>query len=303
MSETKTETQQFKMRRGLSFVWFKILGTTNFVLNLFSLKQNTRYWGIVFDSLSKQPLDPVIIKLMYVDGREAETCVTDIAGRYGFLARPGKFKILARKTNYLFPSKYSPGDRDGIYENLYHGEFFNLSDDYEVVAPNIPMDPEGSDWNQKAKLKVINRSPYLRYFFKLLVAILFWFGFILAALIMVVRFPKIPSYLYAVVGAYLALLILALLLPEVRLWGRVKTKIPLASQEFLYLELHDLKFPEIIFGKTHVKDDGKFLLRSNKGNYLLMVGKMAEGKRPQVLASLPVSVGRGGVLNSTIILS
>lgn len=282
--------------------WIKILRLLNSVLNFFSLKQTTQFWGIAYDSVSKQPLDPVIVKLMYVDGQEVETCVTDIAGRYGFLARPGKFKIYARKTNYLFPSRYAPGDADGIYENLYHGEFFSLHQDYEVVAPNIPMDPAASDWNQKAKQSVIKKYPYAKYFFKTLVAIIFWFGFILDGIFIYAIFPKFMLLLYAVYAAYLLLLIISIFLPDTRLWGKVKTKIVLAPGEHLFLELRDTKFPEISFGKAVVKESGRFLLRSNKGKYLLLVGKVGFNKNLTVLASLKVIIGRDGVFNSTIIL-
>jgi hypothetical protein len=304
MSETNTKNQkkEYKVRRGLSFLRLKVLGLINLVLNFFSLKQTTRYWGIVYDSQTKQPLDPVIVKLMYVDGREAETCVTDLAGRYGFLARPGKFKIYARKTNYAFPSIYASGDADGIYENLYHGEFFKLKDDYEVVGPNIPMDPVGSDWNQTAKLSVVNRYPYFKYLFKILAAIIFWFGFILDALFIYEAFPKIPLLPYGVAGIYLLLLILSVFLPEARLWGRIKTKIILNPGESLFLELRDLRFPEIIFGKTAVKEDGKFLLRSNKGKYWLLVSRVGVNKQKEMLGKIKVRIGGLGVLNSTIIV-
>jgi hypothetical protein len=304
MTETNLQNQnkQYRVRQSFFVFWIKVLRLLNSVLNFFSLKQTTQFWGIVYDSVSKQPLDPVIVKLMYVDGREVETCVTDIAGRYGFLARPGKFKIYVRKTNYLFPSRYAPGDADGIYENLYHGEFFSLHQDYEVVAPNIPMDPAASDWNQKAKQSVIKKYPYVRYFFKTLVAIIFWFGFILDGIFIYAVFPKFSLFLYAVYAAYLLLLIISIFLPDTRLWGKVKTKIVLAPGEHLFLELRDTRFPEISFGKAVVKESGRFLLRSNKGKYLLLVCKAVFNKNSTVLASLKVIIGRDGVFNSTIIL-
>jgi hypothetical protein len=301
-NQNNNQTKQYRVRRSFSVFWLKILRLLNSALNFFSLKQTQRFWGIVYDSVSKQPLDPVIVKLLYVDGREVETCVTDIAGRYGFLARPGKFKIYARKTNYLFPSRYAPKDSDGIYENLYHGEFFSLHEDYEVVAPNIPMDPAGSDWNQKAKQSVVKKYPYFKYLLKILVSIVFWFGFILDGIFIGAAYPKIPLFLYAVAGIYLLLLVVSVFLPDCRLWGRVQTKIVLAAGEQLFLELRDVKFPEISFGKAFVKEGGKFLLRANKGKYLLLVGKEDMNKNITVLASSKVAVGRDGVLNYTIIV-
>jgi len=69
------------------------------------------------------------------------------------------------------------------------------------------------------------------------------------------------------------------------------------------LELRDAKFPEISFGKAVVKEDGKFLLRSNKGRYLLSVSRLDRNKNKEVLASLKVKIGREGVLNSTLIIN
>ncbi len=309
MSETNTQNpnigseKQYRVYRGFSIVWLKTLRLMNLVLNFFSLKQPTQFWGIVYDSVSKQPLDPVIVKLMYVDGREVETCVTDMAGRYGFLARPGKFKIYVRKTNYLFPSRLVAGDSDGIYVNLYHGEFFTCYQDYEVVAPNIPMDPAATDWNQTAKLAVINNSPYLKYLLKILVAIIFWFGFILEAIFIFKTFPHIPIIFYIIAGVYLLLLGFSTVMPDARLWGKVKTNIVLAQGESLYLELRDRNLSGICFGKAKVKDDGKFLLRSNKGDYSLFVSKIIKGGTAQFLGSTKVRIGGEGVFNGTILVS
>jgi len=180
MSETKNQNQKPESYKAKKKFWpgfsLAFLSLANSILNFFSLRRSKRFWGIVYDSVSKQPLDPVIVKLLYTDGREIETCVTDLSGAYGFLAQPGKFKIHVRKTNYSFPSLYAPGSNDGIYQNIYHGEFFTLYDDSEVLAPNIPMDPQNFDWNQQAKKKLVSAYPNLKLLFKRLMALVFWFA-------------------------------------------------------------------------------------------------------------------------------
>src|SRR3989338_2240299 len=103
----------------------KITAILNPFLVFFQLREKREFWGVVYDSVSKQPLDPVKVSLVYADtGKLEGACITDLEGRYGFLARPGKFKILVQRTNYAFPSKNASGDKDGIYTHLYHGEFF-----------------------------------------------------------------------------------------------------------------------------------------------------------------------------------
>lgn len=276
-----------------------LLSLVNGILNFFSLKKSKRFWGIVYDSVSKQPLDPVIVKLLYADGREVQTSVTDIGGRYGFLASPGKFKIFVKKTNYSFPSKYAKGGHDGIYDNIYHGEFFVLADDSEVVGPNIPMDPEEFDWNQQAKKSVERTYPFWRFFFKKLVALIFWFGLGLSLLEVWKLYPKSPYCLYYILDAYLVLMILAKILPEDRLWGLMKIKIPGGGLQGLLLELKRPQFPQMTFGKTFVNEEGRFLLRANPGKYLMAVIKLDKKNQKTYLCSRPVSIGRNGVLNST----
>jgi hypothetical protein len=294
---------QYKVRQSLLGNFrFGLLGFFNAILNFFSLRTSQRFWGIVYDSVSKQPLDPVIVKLLYVDSQEVETCVTDLEGRYGFLARPGRFKIFPRKTNYSFPSARVLGDTDGIYENLYHGEFFKLAEGREVVAPNIPMDPVNIDWNQKAKKAIKPSHPYLRLLFKQLVFIIFVFGFILTCVALWKFFPKEPLYLYGILAAFLCLASLPSIIPEDRLSGKIKFIGSGENLEGWQLELFSPRFKGVGFGKAAVRPDGKFLLRANKGRYLLQISKQTLGQEKTLLASLPVKVGSSGVLNSTLLV-
>jgi hypothetical protein len=296
-------TPKYKLRQSI-FGRFGIRAATaiNRILAFFSLRKTKQFWGIVYDSVTKQPLDPVIVKLLYADGREIETCVTDLSGRYGFLASPGKFKIFARKTNYVFPSKYAAAAEDGIYENLYHGEFFELFGEYEVVAPNIPMDPGSFDWNQKAKQLVIKTHPYFKLLVKRLIAVVFWFGFLMCAVMIWRLYPRVPYYLYAVAAVYILLFIFAGIIPEARLWGRLIFKNGGVDMSNWVLELNNPRFPGINFGRATSREDGKFLLRANKGKYRLNITKKLEDGQKVVLGHLDVKIGENGVLNAGIIV-
>ncbi len=270
----------YKVRKKLSReIFYFCINRINRFLAFTTLKSKRKYWGIVYDSVSKQPLDPAIVKLVYADeDMTTQTCVTDLGGRYGFLARPGKFKVLAKKTNYSFPSKIVKGDSDGLYDHLYHGEFFELEDDYEVIAPNIPMDPIKADWNQSAKQSKYGTHPYWEYYFKKIIAILFWFGFIFSCVY--VRKYSIEETLvpYIALGSYTALFLLAVITPEEKLWGELRQKNLYDSE--LYLELHSAELGDIVFGKTRVLPGGKFFLRANPGKYDLVIkGLEKEGEK------------------------
>ena len=115
-------------------------------------QEQRKIWGTVYDSVTKEPIDPVLVELVYADtSKKVEQAITDLAGRYGFLAYPGKYKIQALRNHYQFPSSRIPGVNDEIYDNLYHGEVIEVKEGLDVIAPNIPMDPVAQDFNQEAK--------------------------------------------------------------------------------------------------------------------------------------------------------
>lgn len=122
------------------------------LLIAFGLKKRIRPWGTVYDSVTKQPLDPAYVVLYDKDGKEVASSITDLDGRYGFLVGPGIYRMTAQKTNYVFPSLVlSRHTRDEIYLELYFGNYFEVKDDTSLIARNIPMDPEKFDWNEFVK--------------------------------------------------------------------------------------------------------------------------------------------------------
>ncbi len=109
-------------------------------------------WGTIYDSSTKEPLDPAMVTLLSQDGKEISSAITDLDGRYGFIAPPGVYQIAVEKTNYGFPSRRLFGKtRDLIYDNLYFGGNIVIEGDKPLVTRDIPMDSQGFDWNQAEK--------------------------------------------------------------------------------------------------------------------------------------------------------
>ncbi len=270
----------------------------NFLLTLLGFRRSQKNWGTVYDSVTKQPLDPAQVKLIDVNsGKVIQSSITDLLGRYAFLAVPGKFKIFVTKTNYNFPSKLVVNEKDGIYENLYRGEFFKLSGDSEVISFNIPLDPQKADWNQQAKKKIIKSSPLGENLITRITTILFWFVFIMTLLSL---YSSPSNIVYAVILFYLLVFILSLVLPKPRLWGRVvskKSKRPLSE---MLIELTHIKYPDVVIAKAVSFSDGKFFIRSEPGRYLLKFTKEDEMGYAQPIKTLKVKIGSQGVLNRTI---
>jgi len=119
-------------------------------LGFLGVKKNTRKWGVVYDSKTKQPLDPVYLTLKDLEGRQVASTITDIDGRYGFLVSPGTYKLFVNKTNYTFPSNMHK-ENDELYHNLYYGEEIVVNDQAEVVVKNIPLDRVDFSWNEYEK--------------------------------------------------------------------------------------------------------------------------------------------------------
>jgi hypothetical protein len=115
------------------------------------IRKKTRPWGTVYDSVTKQPIDPAFVTARDQSGKVVAEAITDIDGRYGFLLPDGTYYISAKKTNYEFPSKKMVGkSSDELYANLYFGEPVTIKAG-EVLDKNIPLDQKDFDWNEYAK--------------------------------------------------------------------------------------------------------------------------------------------------------
>ena len=138
----------------LSFteIWMLPYRLWSALMSSFGIKKRARPWGTVYDSITKQPLDPVMVSLQDLEGKEIQSSITDMDGRYGFLVEPGKYRLLPKKTHYSFPSLKLVGKtRDEMYLDLYFGDVFEVKASGDVIIRNIPMDPIGFDWNEFAK--------------------------------------------------------------------------------------------------------------------------------------------------------
>ncbi len=118
--------------------------------------------GIVYDAVTKEPLDPAYVSVIdMATNQEVFSAITDMDGRYGFVLKKGTYKIVANKTHYQFPSQLLQGRMmDEVYDHLYFGEPFTVENEEEVVTRNIPMDPTAQDWNQQEKRRM-NPLKYL----------------------------------------------------------------------------------------------------------------------------------------------
>ncbi len=124
----------------------------NISLRYFGLIEDTRTWGVVYDSRTKEPIDPAYVTVRGSLGKVAATAITDMDGRFGIIVPPGIYTLIVEKTNYVFPSTRLLGHKtDGYYSGLYFGTQFEVTEIERALSFAIPMDSMGADWNQSEK--------------------------------------------------------------------------------------------------------------------------------------------------------
>lgn len=264
-------------------------------LQLLGLRRQ-RQLGVIYDSVTKQPVDPVVVKL--IDARTSKVIASNIAniqGEYGFMADPGVYQIYVQRPHYAFPSTRIHSLRDGVYYPVYHGENFEFVGGKDVISMSIPLDPIAADWNQQEKKATMPIHPVLQYVISVILRILFWS----ALLLTVITFVATRAQLWIfVLGAYGVVILLALVTPHMRLWGRVhfrKGNLPAVGAT---VEVSHAKLAGIVIAKAVTVADGKFFIRLGPGSYTVTL-KLPQGKGepPVPPKQFSVRIGSTGVLN------
>ncbi|MEI8130460.1 MAG: FG-GAP-like repeat-containing protein [bacterium] len=134
---------------GLEFVFIPARLISLFVAGL-GFKKNTPAWGKAYNSITKEPLDPVRITLIGSDGKQVAATLTNLSGSFGFSnVQPGTYTLVATKAHYAFPSKHAiHQDHDEVYRHINRGETITITQRGEIPRVNIPLDPENFDLAQ-----------------------------------------------------------------------------------------------------------------------------------------------------------
>ncbi|MEM2947067.1 MAG: Ig-like domain-containing protein [Candidatus Bathyarchaeia archaeon] len=155
-------------------------------------------WGVVYNSLSKIPIDLAIVRVYEkISGSLIQTRVTDREGRYAFLLQPGTYLIRVTKPGFSFPTFYLKDKKEDIkYLDLYHGEEIVVTEKNALVTPNIPIDPV------EIEKAVPDRRIVLAYFGRKVQDVVAVAGIILATISVLIS-PKL--WMMAVLVAHLLL--------------------------------------------------------------------------------------------------
>ncbi|MFH1173026.1 MAG: hypothetical protein V1692_00680, partial [bacterium] len=113
-------------------------------------RRRRRGWGVVYNSLTKQPVDLAVVRLYSKDTNKLiQTKVTDKSGRFLFVVKePGKYHLTVTKPEYAFPSKLLKSKKDdGRFTDLYYGQSIIVKPGGKegIITVNIAIDPSMAD--------------------------------------------------------------------------------------------------------------------------------------------------------------
>ncbi|MCR4312374.1 MAG: hypothetical protein NUV56_03760 [Candidatus Uhrbacteria bacterium] len=110
---------------------------------LFFWRRKRKNFGIVYNAMTKVAIDLATVRLYDgVTGRLLRSAVTDREGKYYFAIHPGRYRLVAVKPRFAFPSAYLVGVKDdGAYLDVYTGQEIEVTNDSATIAANIPLDP------------------------------------------------------------------------------------------------------------------------------------------------------------------
>lgn len=114
---------------------------------LFFTRKKKRNTGTVYNSVTKLPIDLVVVRAYEVlTNRLVKTVVTNNAGTFFLkLSVQGTYRLEATKQGFVFPSVYLQGvQEDGVFSDVYTGQDIIVGAQADALQVAIPLDPEGS---------------------------------------------------------------------------------------------------------------------------------------------------------------
>ncbi len=268
-------------------------------LSWLGIRRKRPEWGTVYDSVTKQPIDPAYVTVSNVAGQEVTSAITDIDGRFGFLLPKNVYYIKVGKTNYRFPSENLKGKvADELYDSLYFGSPL-AHDGNQIIKLNVPLDPVSFDWNEFAKSKInffqiYTKKETLR---RRILAGVFYSGFGVSAINMIITPSVLDLLLLAIyVGIFVYHRILVIKHKIVAVHRSSGEPLPYA---LIRLYLSGIDQP---IKSTTTDALGRFYILVRPGVYYLTVEeKQLDGSYKKVYQSENLNLPKGVLDNDFIV--
>lgn len=140
---------------GNTYIWALLIRVFSYILALFKIGKKKRNCGLVYNSVTKEPLGMAIVRIFSKEGRLVATEVTNQYGIFESSLPSDTYKLDINMNGYVFPSSLIAGNQDLPYRNIYTGGDFNLSN--HPISYSVPIDPLNKSVLQEIKTVVRNR--------------------------------------------------------------------------------------------------------------------------------------------------
>ena len=236
----------------------------NLILQFLGIKRKQKPWGVLYDSMTKQPIDLGTVRLFDAKLKSViQTAVTDKTGRFGFPPLEGKYYIEAAKYLFKFPSKLLKGAIvDGKYHNLYFGAKFSIKKN-EKLTISVPIDLATAI---EARLSLKDRIKALSEKLSLPVLVVSLVFTLIMLWVNVTLYNEILVLLYILMIFARRGVQKSIIIP----WGIVyysKTKEPLKS---IPIKVFDKKYNKLL--ETRLSDEaGRFSFILPQGEYYFRI--------------------------------
>ncbi|MDO8490092.1 MAG: fibronectin type III domain-containing protein [bacterium] len=240
----------------------------SWILSLLGLRKKRKQWGVVYDAITKTPIDLVIIRLFDAQSKKLiETQVTDKQGRFSFLATPGTYTVSATKLPYIFPSAVLRGASDGEYAHLYHGEPVIVKSIDDQISISVPLDPPAAE-----KIHA-HQSPF-SFTKNILVHVSrgsLIAGFVVSILLAIYT-PSTQNTILLVINWVYASYQVFVMVKKERPWGVVFDALTLKPVPLAAISIFDAKEKKLL--RTRLSDyEGRFTFLTPPGEYQLSAYK------------------------------
>lgn len=110
------------------------------LLSLIGIRGHGKPLGIVYDSVSKKPLQFAVIHIYDNMNRLIRKDVTNSAGEFFGNLSTGRYRIMVKRVGYLYPSQLVKGKEDMKLGSVYRSEYLNVTKKKEINIV-VPIDP------------------------------------------------------------------------------------------------------------------------------------------------------------------
>lgn len=255
-------------------------------------RRKRKRWGIAYNSLTKRPIDLVIVRLVHHEtGLTVLTRVTDKQGRFAFDVKPGVYRIEAVKPGYVFPSQYVFGVKTDVdYVDVYHGEPLRAAEQ-AILTPNIPLDPIVAEETPRQVL--------LKKFLRRLQHAIALSGVAMSGAVLAIS-PSVPLAMLLVAQVAIYFMFRRLNLPaKPKNWGIVSASDSRRPVGRAIVRIFESKFNKLL--ETQLTDTAgryAFLVRKN----VYYITAEAPGFRPVRMPDIDLTRSEEGVIARNIAL-